>query len=110
MNRVPESAAAEHEHSSASEAKEEPYVHIARAECSEAQSGEGQVQKEGPRGKFQPSAPSRRGGESLRTRTLEAFDNLQFPPLATDAVSQEMEFSLPKGFIDNDAPIGARKW
>ena len=50
------------------------------------------------------AAGSRR--EALKT----AYDELTFPPYPTSAAGVEEPFNLPKGFIDAESPLSARKW
>lgn len=57
-----------------------------------------------------PARPSRRGDtSSLRERNLEAYQIASFPAYPETAPSDEA-FALPAGFIDQDAPLSARKW
>ena len=50
------------------------------------------------------AAGSRR--EALKT----AYDELTFPSYPTSAAGVEEPFNLPKGFIDAESPLSARKW
>ena len=78
------------------------------AACSEAgnESGPGEL-AEAPT--HEEAAQSRRSSLSLREKTLCALEEARFP--AYPAVSaKEVDFALPDGFIDNDAPLSARKW
>mmetsp|Transcript_22415 Transcript_22415/g.51292 ORF Transcript_22415/g.51292 Transcript_22415/m.51292 type:complete len:177 (-) Transcript_22415:371-901(-) len=55
--------------------------------------------------------PSRRGGESLRARTLTALERAEwpaFPPLLAE--KGEAAFECPQGMVDQEAPLSARKW
>ena len=78
------------------------------AACSEAgeESGPGELNV-APN--HEEAAHSRRGTQSLREKTLCAMEEARFP--AYPAVpAKETEFALPDGFVDNDAPLSARKW
>ena len=51
----------------------------------------------------------RRGATSLRERTMRAIETLEFPAFP-EAEMGEAPFVLPRSFVDNDAPLSARKW
>lgn len=53
---------------------------------------------------------SRRGHSSLRNRTLDAFATTCFPTFPDGPAQKETDFELPRGLIDNDAPLSVRKW
>ena len=57
-------------------------------------------------------ATSRRGGDSLRSRTLDALLEARWPAFPEAACSSggEAGFELPRALIDKDAPLSARKW
>ena len=52
---------------------------------------------------------SRRGAASLRERNLEATLSATFPSYPESMPADE-PFVLPPGFVDQDAPVSARKW
>ena len=50
----------------------------------------------------------RRGSTTLRQRTMNAIETLEFPPYPQEVT--EAQFALPRHLVDNDAPLSARKW
>ena len=84
-----------------------------RAEQSSEQSGMASEQSGTLAGELKGldsgAVSSRRGAASLRERNLEATLSATFPSYP-ESLPVEEPFALPPGFVDQDAPVSARKW